>query len=176
MYYLEFTKTINNLNKLQLELTGITPKYQSMYVKGDYIQLAFTTNLTQEEVNAVSSHINNFVEVCITEQLKYYVETKIRPFVEDLLFMIQAQNIEMGITQLGKTWEVLGFFEEPVLLDGKTRKVSFKGSLDANSLTVTIELLTYFIAHPEMYADLSPFVTVERLSTWKNMIIAKLSE
>jgi hypothetical protein len=48
--------------------------------------------------------------------------------------------------------------------------------LDANSLTVTIELLTYYIAHPELYADLNPFITAERLTTWKNMIIAKLSE
>jgi hypothetical protein len=175
MYYIELTKGITNLNKLNTELRILNSKFVSLYSKGTYLQLAFSSQLTQPEVDAVSSAVNNFIEVSITEQLKQYVEKDIKPFVENLLFQTQAENIAMGITQLNKTADVLGFFEYQVVLPGKTKGVSLKGSLDTNSLTVTVQILNYYIETPSEYADLSPFITVARLTSLRDAIVTKLS-
>ena len=174
MYYLEFNKTIINVNKLSEELKVLTPKFVSYYSKGDYVQIAFSSNLIQSEVDAVSNKINTFVEVSITEQLKEYVETEISPFIRNLLFQIQAENISMGITQLGKTGEVLGFFEDRILLPNRVRAISLKASLDTNSLTETIALLTHYIDNPNLYSDLSPFITADRLTDMRTKVMVKL--
>jgi hypothetical protein len=68
MYYLEFTKSIINLTKLEEELIQLNNKYVSLYAKGNNLQLKFSSSLTQEEVNAVSSLLNNFVEISILEE------------------------------------------------------------------------------------------------------------
>lgn len=174
MYFLEFTKSIINLNKLEQELFALQSKYISLYSKGSYLQLKFSSSLSQEEVNAVSNLINNFVEISIVENLKEYVEKTIRPFIDNTLYQIQAENMALGITQAGKSADVLGFFMEQVTLPGKTRPVTIKGTLDTNSLNVTVELLTYYINNPSLYSDLTPFITVERLTDLRTKIIQKL--
>jgi len=175
MYFLEFTKTVINVSKLEKELLTLNSKYVSLYLKGTYLQLKFSSSLTQTEVNDISYLINNFVEISVVEQLKDYVEKTIKPFVDDLLYQIQAENMSLGITQAGKSADVLGFFLQEVILPNKTRPINIKATLDTNSLNVTIELLTYFINNPELYSDLSPYVTVERLTSWRSQIITKLS-
>jgi hypothetical protein len=174
MWTLELTKTIINIPKLDSELRDLNAKYVGISVKGDSLKIQFISPLTQEEVDEVSGHINSFVEVCIVEQLKEYVEKDIKPFIDNLLYQMQAENISMGITQAGKTADVLGFFCQKVLLPGKVREVSIKQTLDTNSLTVTYELLLYFIANPSQYSDLSPFITTDRLTDWKNKVAEKL--
>lgn len=46
---------------------------------------------------------------------------------------------------------------------------------DTGPLTETVALVDYYVAHPELYSDLSPFVTAERLTSWKNKILAYLA-
>lgn len=175
MYILEFTKTISNISKLDADIRANCTKYQSCSIKGDQLQVMFSTSLTQAEVNNVSALITTFVEVDVTEELKEHVSKTISPFIEDFMYQILAENIEMGITQAGKTAEVLGFFCHPFVLPGKTRGVSIKDSLDTCSLTVTVEVLNYLIANPDLYSDLSPYVTSARLTAWRDSTIAVIS-
>jgi hypothetical protein len=171
---ISFIKTINNTQKLDTDLRALTIKYQYLTQKGDSLTLTFEPILTQNEVDSVSNLVNNFVEVCVVDLLRTYMETKVVPFIADMKYQMLAENISMGISQLGKTADVLGLFNTDIVLPGSTRPVTFKQTLDEGSLTVTVQLLQYFIDHPELYSDLSPFVTVDRLTIIKNKIIAFL--
>lgn len=173
-----FTKVVTNMSKLDREIK-LNATFGSLYshinLKGDQVEIHFTANLNQTQIDALSAFIAAFSNVSVYDTLNAYLRSDIDPFVTDLLVRIRAENIELGITQANKTLEVLGFFEEHVTLPGKTRSVTLQGSLMTGSLTVTIELLTYLISNPALYADLNPFVTATRLTEWKNKIIAKLS-
>lgn len=173
-----FTKTITNPAKLDRELRA-NATFGSVFsfcnIKGDQLEVHFSANLIQSQIDALSAFIAAFSNVSVYDTLYAHLKSTIDPFVEELLISIRAENIEMGITQSNKTLEVLGFFEEHITIPGKTRTVTLQGTLTTGSLTVTIELLTYLIANPNLYTDLTPFVTAERLTSWKNRIIAKLS-
>jgi hypothetical protein len=171
---IQFTKTIENTQKLDTELRALTQKYQYLNQKGDLLTLTFEPALVQAEVDAVSGLVNNFVEVSVVDLLRIYMETKVVPFISNMKYQMLAENISMGISQAGKTADVLGLFNTDIVLPGSSRPVTFKQTLDEGSLTVTVQLLQYFIDHPELYSDLSPFVTVDRLTIIKNKIIAFL--
>lgn len=173
-----FTKSVTNPSKLDRELRanvtfGSTYNYCS--TSGDQLTVYFTQNLNQEQIDALSVFVSAFSNVSIYDTLYAHLKSNIDPFVEELLISIRAENIELGITQSGKTLEVLGFFEEHITLPGKTRSVTIQGSLTTGSLTVTIEILNHLIANPSLYADLTPFVTAARLTSWRDKILAKLA-
>ena len=173
-----FTKDITNFSKLDRELKAHAD-FGSLYnfcsVKGNELTIHFTQNLVQTQMDSLSSFVSAFSNVSVRDTLENHLRSNIDPFVSQLMTQIRAENIELGITQMNKTSEVLGFFEEAHIMPGKTRSVSLQSTLDTGSLTVTIGLLTYLISNSQLYSDLSPFVTPQRLTDWRNKIIAKLS-
>lgn len=179
MNILSFTKTIQNFTKLDRDLRS-NVNYGSLYnfitIKGTDLEIHFTQNLNQGQIDAVSAYMATYSDISIFDNLVNYLGKNIDPFVDLLMRDMRAENIEMGITQANKTTEVLGFFEARVLLPNRTREVSLKGSIDTSSLTSTIEILTYYIANPSLYSDLYPFITADRLTVWKNKIITHLSQ
>jgi hypothetical protein len=178
MNILTFTKTITNPTKLVRDIkasTSFGSLYSFLSIKGTELNIHFTQNLNQSQIDACSVLVANYSDISVFDNLYGYLGKNIDPFVDEFLRTLRAENMELGITQLGKTADVLGFFEMPVLLPGKTRAVSFKGSLDTGSLTVTMELATYLAANPSLYSDLSPFITAERLISWKIKIYTHLT-
>lgn len=175
MFNLEFDKTIKNITKLDKELKDLVSVYQSISSKGSDIALTFSRILTQPEIDLVSNKINTFVE---TDLVQYLQSSKVIPvnnWVQSFLQRITAENIAMGITQAGKTADMLGFYQLYTLLPGSTLPCTFKGSLDTGSLNVTIALIDYYVAHPEIYSSLTPFVTPDRITAWKIDIIKYLT-
>lgn len=173
----EFTKSISNAGKLDRDLrvhNTLGSLYNYITIKGDLVKIHFIQNLSQEQIDALSSFMSSFSNVSVYETLNNYLKSDISPFILELLLTIQAENIELGITQSGKTIEVLGFFEAPVTLPGKTRAISLKGTTDTNSLTASLELLGYYIQNPNLYSDLSPFITQARLTVMFNKIATHL--
>lgn len=179
MNILSFTKTIQNFTKLDRDLRS-NVNYGSLYnfltIKGDDLEIHFTQNLNQGQIDSISAYMATYSDISIFDNLVNYLGKNIDPFVDSLMRDMRAENIEIGITQANKTTEVLGFFEARVLLPNRTREVSLKGSIDTSSLTSTIEILTYYIANPSLYSDLYPFITADRLTVWKNKIITHLSQ
>jgi hypothetical protein len=171
-----FNKQIINIPKLDVEIRVITAKYQYLTQKGDQLNLMFSSLLTQDEINSISYLINNFVETSLVDTLAVYMDTKVACFIRSMMYKIQAENIAMGITQYNKTYDVLATLCEPIQLPNKTRKVSIKQTLDTGSLTVTLQLIDYLISTPELYEDLNPFITVERLTDWKTLITTFLAQ
>lgn len=172
--YLEFTKNVINIAKLQRELIVLNGKYESLYSKGDYIRLKFTSNLIQSEVDAVSSLINNFVEIDVTEQINDSLLSEIDPWIDNFFRRVRAENIEMGITQLGKTLPVQALFEKQIELSTGLF-VSMMGIMSTGSITLLIPLYDYMIANPSIYSGLDPFITEARLLEWKAEVIEVLS-
>lgn len=178
MNILRFTKAIENASKLQRDLKAEATAgalFNFLTIKGDNIEIHYTQNLTQIQIDAVSVLINNFSNISVFDTIYTYLGHEIDPFVVELLRKVRAENIEWGITQSGKTLEVLAFMELPILLPNRARPVSLMASLNTSSLTVTIELLTYYIANPALYSDLSPFITTDRLTKLRNEIIDYLT-
>lgn len=172
-----FTKIITNMDKLTRDIKAnlnFGSLYQYASTKGDQLTVHFSQNLNQSQIDELSILIANFSNTSVYDTLYAHLKSNIDPFVEELLISIRAENIEMGITQANKTLEVLGFFEEHFIIPGKIRSVTLQGTLMTGSLTVTIELLNYLIANPNLYSDLNPFVTYERLTGWRDKVIAKL--
>jgi hypothetical protein len=76
MNILTIIKGIQNLGKLDAELRGhelVDTIYRGLTAKGNEIKLEFSENLTQPQIDAVTLHVNNFVEVSILEEI--YKET-----------------------------------------------------------------------------------------------------
>lgn len=172
-----FTKLITNMDKLTRDIKAnlnFGSLYQYASTKGDQLTVHFSQNLNQSQIDELSILIANFSNTSVYDALYAHLKSNIDPFVEELLISIRAENIEMGITQANKTLEVLGFFEEHFIIPGKIRSVTLQGTLMTGSLTVTVELLNYLIANPNLYSDLNPFVTSERLTGWRDKVIAKL--
>lgn len=173
-----FTKAVTNASKLGADIKAnatFGSVYNYLSVKGNQVTIHFTQNLSQEQIDALSAFMSSFSNVSIYDTLFAYLKSDIDPFVEELLVGIRAENIALGITQLNKTADTLGFFEAPITLPGRTRPVSLNASLATGSLSVTVEILNHLITVPETYADLSPFVTAARLTEWRDKIIEKLS-
>lgn len=98
---------------------------------------------------------------------------RIDPWVVGFLQRTRAENIAMGITQAGKTFDAQAFFELPVALNPlyPDKKISMLGALFTGSLTLIPALIDYYISNSETYANLFPFVTTERLNDWKQEVI-----
>lgn len=169
-----FQKQILNPSKLDADLRA-NPTLGSVYnffsIKGGEVEIHFKRNLTQAEFDVCGAFVNAFTDFSVYQSLYNFLSADIDPFCVGIFRRIRSRNIELGITQTNKTTEVLGFFQDYVLLPGRTRKISLKGTLDSGSLTSSIEMLNYYIAHPELYSDLAPFVTAERLTEMRTEII-----
>jgi hypothetical protein len=175
---LSFTKTIINLAKLDKQFhtdADLSTIYSHLYAKGDKLDLHFKVNLNQAAVDKASLLVNNFVEVSVREQLRDYIDNRVRPFVDEMMLDILAENIESGITQAGKTNDVLGFFNNPVLLSGNIYPISLAQALDTGSLYSALQLLDHYIANSGEFETLAPYVTVVRLQSWKSKIITFLA-
>jgi hypothetical protein len=176
MISLQVNKLITNFSKLNVELFGINSKFLSLNAKGSLVTLFFSEQLTQTEINQVLSHVNNFIEFSLNEELEKYIKTKVRPFLENLTFQIKASNIENGITQANKTSDFLSFMSDRVLLPGKTRPISLDTAIQNDSLDVVVQIADYYIANPGLYEDLAPFITVQKIQQWRNEIISFIME
>jgi phosphoglycolate phosphatase-like HAD superfamily hydrolase len=173
-----FTKLIANPAKLDLDFRNhatFKTLYNYINTKGTSLTVHFKVNLTQAQMDELTVFINAYSDFSVFDTLYKYINSDVRPFTDRLLIELQAKNIELGITQMNKTTEVLGFFEHAVLLPSRTRAVSLKGAFDTNSLTVVLELLVYYRANSYLYSDLTPFITDARLVEIYNKIATFLN-
>ena len=105
------------------------------------------------------------------EYVRQFVYRPAAAFLRSIQEQATTENITMGITALGKTYDVVAFFSNPITLPGKTRKVSLKTAYDLNSLDVIYALLSYYIENPDEYSDLAPYITEARLTAWRSSIL-----
>ena len=115
MNILTFTKQVQNIAKMHREIqedTSFGPLYNYLINKDDLLEIHFTDNLTQQQIDDCTNYVNTFVEVSVHDNLFQYLKKDVGPFIEDMMDDMSAENIEMGITATNMTTEVLGFFEQ----------------------------------------------------------------
>jgi hypothetical protein len=166
MFSFEISKGVTNINKLDGELRLLNPKYLSLSAKGERIELSFKTALSQTEVDAVSNHINSFVEYSVVEGLKSFLDLKIDVFVANWITKIRAENLQMGISIGSGMYEFQSVAEACLDVRATGRKVSLLGSLQTGTLSVSIEIMMFLRSHPEVYAPAAPYFSDERLAKW----------
>lgn len=178
MNILIFIKVITNASKLDSDLrkdSTVGALYAFLVIRGDNVELHFKQNLNQSQIDYVSSFMSGFSNVSIKDNLMAKLGDDVDPFVYTLLKEMRAENMEWGVTQLDKTADVLGVFCHPLPLPSRRYPLSLKQTLDTASLTVTLEALQYLINHPELYDGLAPFISVDRLNSWKTKIYSYLT-
>jgi len=113
----------------------------------------------------------------LADRIAIDLGARIDPWVIGFLKKTRAENIAMGITQAGKTFDAQAFFELPIALNPMfpDKKVSMLGVLFTGSLTLIPALIDYYIANPSTFDNLTPFVSAERLTSWKNEVLGFLT-
>lgn len=96
-------------------------------------------------------------------------------FGELLMTDFAGENVGMGITQAGKTAEVLEVMEERVEFDSINKPgvmISVMGTINSGSLYEAINVIDYHIDKCDNgdYDHLSPFITSARLTSIKQEI------
>lgn len=167
---LVFQKEILNApkfhTKLQAQSYGDAYVY---FVQDSTLRVIFNRELTQQEQDDCSAFVVAFIDYETVDQLADYLDNEVTPFVKQLLTKFAAGNIAMGITQAGKTADVLGLFEKRVEI-GASELVSLKAALDTGSLYVALSVLQYYRDNIANYSALSPYITDTRLLEMKNKI------
>lgn len=181
MNKLTFIKTVTNFSKLETELKK-EPESGSIYsyvtVKGNELSVYYKHNLSQIQIDAVSGVVNNFSNISALDEMYSYLGGVIDPFGEKLMRRIRAENILLGITQSGKTGEVLGFFNVKVKPNGtEVFPYSFEDAFESGSMYEIIKIIDYWLKEENVsqISHLSPFITPQRLNDWKLEIVNALS-
>lgn len=165
-----FVKQINS-DKLQYEIgaAGLpAPKY--IETENTNVKIVYETGLSEAQVIILESCVTNHVWMTTAESLKIFLDEQVMPFVKNLITEFAAENISMGITQAGKTGQVLGLFSKPYNVYSNEFHVSLKNSFDTGSLYVARDVIQYVRNNPTEFDGLSPFVTDARLLSMKNKI------
>jgi hypothetical protein len=173
MYRHTFNKLVNS-SRIKIEIAASNlPEISHINTINNTSEIFFLEELTEAEENILSVIVNNHVFATAPEQLAQYLSHNVFPFVNNLLITFAAENIALGITQAGKTADVLGLFQKPFDI-GASHLVSLKASLDTGSLYVARDVIQYVRDNPGEYTGLSPYVTDSRLLKMKNDIEAFL--
>lgn len=140
-----------NSTKLYRELqeSFVADRLQHLNVDGEEVTVYTTESLSSQE----ESNLEDIIMAHITTDVYAQIETAIKKaseFGQKLIMDFAVENVMMGISQAGKTKEVLAFLT-PV-----------KIAVDTGSLYAALEELNTLQA-TTLPAELSPFVTEARL-------------
>jgi hypothetical protein len=172
MFSYNFTKSVY-LEQLNLEIqanTALKAKYANASALGTSLVVNFNIELTSEEQTSLEGIVTAHTGATSAQQLSAYLDIQVFPFIQNLIRTFAAENISMGITQAGKTGDVLGLFEKQYTIAGISKPVSLKASFDTGSLYVSRSIIQHVRDNPTEYDGLSPFITDSRLLSMKNSI------
>lgn len=156
MIYYSFTKAAN-LDKLQTELSGISGYLHSELIGATDLRCYFSNELSTEDQATLSSLISSHVAADPQAQVENIIQLAMT-FGAKLLREFAAQNVLLGITQEGKTGEVL------------TKLMNVQLAVQAGSLYEAIDRIR---AIPPTDYD-GKYITEARLLTFINKIEAYL--
>ena len=147
-----------DLDKLDSDISPSIPSLSYSDTDADELNIHFTTTLTTSEKTTLDGIVAAHASI---EAYRVIIENAMR-FFHDIMVVFAAENITMGITQSGKTKAVADYLQD-VLRYGQS------GSL----YEVISEIDSLILAG--VPTDLSPFVTVARLTEFKSKIAGYLA-
>jgi hypothetical protein len=155
-----FTKSNINLSKLQKEILPLV-NIDGLSYSDPELTVHVSTTLTQEQLDSITTVITNHNPVDMDAIIQAKIDDAVH-FGKEIMDAFKRENILMGITQAGKTKAVHDY------LHWVEHYVS-SGSLYAGK-----DQVLNIINANNIPADLSPFVTVPRLTIFVNKILVYL--
>lgn len=152
-----------NLDKVAIHFKAIlTANYDGMVCDPDHLYVIFKTPPSVDEIQEVeaywaSLHVNSFaltLKEIITKKL-----TDATSFGQSILVDAMVENIELGITQAGKTKQVSDYCENLIRY------------LQSGSLYAALNELEV-LENQGLPPELEPFITQARLDSMKAKILA----
>lgn len=150
-----------HLKEVCSDYSGMVASEEELIVMLDYQNEAdiiriddyWESRTEQEESQPTAQEIQENIQVVISKAMD---------FGKQLMVEFSAQNVLMGITQAGKTKEVLTFLAD------------IKNAMDTGSLYTAIDEIDELISNG-LPVELQPFITEQRLLDFKNKILSYLS-
>lgn len=172
-----FKKDNFNIDKFLQEVdSGLKTKISGFKHENGWVHVYVNSELTTSEYTSLQDSITEHDGQPVMHSLiTAHLNRDVQPFIKKLMDDEAATNIELGITQLGKTVDVLGLIVERHTLPGKSKAISLKDTLDTGSLYASLEVLQYIRDNTSIYTGLTPFITDARLLAMKNKIETFLS-
>ena len=155
-----FTKSNINLSKLQKEILTVVTIDGLSYSDPELI-VHSTVELAQEQIDSIAMLITNHNPTDMDAVIQAKIDDAVH-FGKEIMDTFKRENILMGITQAGKTKAVHDY------LHWVEHYVS-SGSLYAGK-----DQVLNIINANNIPADLAPFVTIPRLTTFVNKILTYL--
>lgn len=172
----QFFKIGVNLDKLTQELT--TFSISGLSYGNDTITVHTTETLTTQQQTDIETIITNHNPQDLNEIYLQIISNAMQ-FGSNLMNSFAAENIGMGITQMGLTSDVLMLMEKRFVVDllKPDVSVSVLGTLTTGSLYEAIKVIDLHITASQNgdYDSLNPFLTVTRLQTFKQKIVDYLA-
>lgn len=145
---------------------NLSSNYDGIVCNEDSLSVIFFDNFSSEDRTKVNNYWNNSTpqtfELSIQELIQISLDEAIR-FGKHLIVQAAVENIEMGINQAGKAKEVADLF------------CNLQYYLTTGSLYAAIAELER-ILDEVLDPALEPFVTAERVSSYKTKIETYLAE
>ncbi len=167
-----YTKSGINSERLKQEIItaiGVTPSNMSWTAPDDLV-IEFTPDISALQLIVLNLTVESHLATLPAEALAAYLNNSVYPFTQALIMKFAAENIANGITQSGKTGHTLSLFSRFYPVPSEEFPNSLKNCFDTGSLYLAINVLDYLIINPAYYTDLSPFITITRLTELKTSI------
>lgn len=154
----EFNVPTDKLNNALKEI--LLENYDGLVCEPEQFYVIFKTPPTQPEIDTLTNFWNEVTEQQFSPTLREIISNSINEasvFGRTLILDAAVENVEMGITQAGKTREVADYCAD-------IQRYLESGSLYA----ATAEIDELILAG--VPAELSPFITQARLEAYKQKI------
>lgn len=168
-----FIKTVL-VDKLSSEIMELIPdKFDGLSYNQDDSEVIvhLSSEPTLQEDTDLTALINNHVPTpTVHSSIMSYLRGGVSSFVDEVLDYEAATNMELGITQAGKTAEVLGLIVKQYDYKSNGKPVSLYESMRLKSLYETIEIIDYIRSNPSEFTGLDPYINDARLLSLKNKV------
>jgi hypothetical protein len=164
-----YTKTIVNKAKFTDEVSTLD-NYSYWSALGDQLTVYLTIDFTTQQETDLDSIVANWVDYTTAETLTDYLDKEVFPFIKTVVNTFAAENMAMGITQAGKTGEVLGLFIKSYDVHLNGLPISLRDTFDTGSLYEACTVIQYIRDNPTEFTGMSPYITDARLLEMKNKI------
>lgn len=157
-----FSIPVDRLHKALKTLIG--SNYDGLICRSDDFDVVYKVEPTEQELTILNNYWDTVVEQQFNPSLKEIISGKINEasaFGRALILDFAVENVQMGVTQAGKTRNVADYLS------------NLQRYVESGSLYAAVAEIDSLV-NATVPSNLAPFVTSERLLTYKARIVAFL--
>lgn len=152
-----------NLAKVNTTLKStLSSNYDGLVAYTDSLNVMFKTDASDDDVTALQNYWNGISSATFNPTAQEQIQSSLSAsmtFCQGLMLQFMVENVQLGITQSGKAGLMIDYLHDVI------------HSFLSGSVYEAISQIDGFIADTsDAKANLAPFVTNDRLTTYKNKI------